>query len=58
MNDMQEFEETRAIVEAARSIGNGIPWQGFKIAVAFYQRHHQRVEDAPADALANVAKSE
>ncbi len=54
-----ELDETRAIVEVARQIGNGIPWRGFKIAVIYYQRAHPRtLPDAPAKDVANVEKSE
>lgn len=55
MTTADEVEETRAIVEAARQIGNGIPWQGFKIAVEFYCQAHPRTV---TDALAECSKKE
>lgn len=59
MTTADEVAQARAIVEAARQIGNGIPWLGFKIAVEFYQRAHLRtVADAPANALAECSKKE
>lgn len=59
MTTAQEVEETRAMVEAARLIGGGIPWLGFVRAVRFYiDYHHITPPDAPAKEVANVAKSE
>ena len=49
MNTTETIEEARAIVEAAKLIGRGSAWDGFKTCVLFYVQHNlQSMAGEPA----------